>query len=78
MNIGEPLRTIIVEPLELPVNAPTVEPKSLNRNRSNLSRSTSRHRYEHPRLRRSNSWIPRLAMELRGMESALCSAQVVQ
>ena len=27
MNIGEPLRTIIVEPLELPVNAPTVEPK---------------------------------------------------
>jgi len=27
MNIGEPLRTIIVEPLELPVNAPTTEPK---------------------------------------------------
>ena len=27
MNIGEPLRTIIVEPLELPVYAPTVEPK---------------------------------------------------
>jgi hypothetical protein len=27
MNIGEPLRTIIVEPLELPVNAPTAAPK---------------------------------------------------
>jgi len=26
MNIGEPLRTIIVEPLELPVDAPAVEP----------------------------------------------------
>ena len=26
MKIGEPLRTIIVEPLELPVNAPAVEP----------------------------------------------------
>jgi hypothetical protein len=27
MNIGEPLRTIIVEPLELPVNAPASEPE---------------------------------------------------
>jgi hypothetical protein len=27
MNIGEPPRTIIVEPLELPVNAPAVEPE---------------------------------------------------
>jgi hypothetical protein len=27
MNIGEPLRTIIVEPLELPVNVPTAEPE---------------------------------------------------
>jgi hypothetical protein len=27
MNIGEPLRTIIVEPLELPVNAPGVKPE---------------------------------------------------
>jgi len=27
MHIGEPLRTIIVEPLELPVNAPAVEPE---------------------------------------------------
>ena len=27
MNIGEPLRTIIVEPLELPVNEPAVEPE---------------------------------------------------
>lgn len=26
MHIGEPLRTIIVEPLELPVNDPTAEP----------------------------------------------------
>ena len=26
MKIGEPLRTIIVEPLELPVNEPTAEP----------------------------------------------------
>jgi len=26
MNIGEPLRTIIVEPLELPVDAPSIEP----------------------------------------------------
>jgi hypothetical protein len=26
MHIGEPLRTIIVEPLELPVTAPTAEP----------------------------------------------------
>ena len=26
MQIGEPLRTIIVEPLELPVNEPTAEP----------------------------------------------------
>jgi hypothetical protein len=26
MNIGEPLCTIIVEPLELPVEAPAVEP----------------------------------------------------
>jgi hypothetical protein len=26
MNIGEPLRTIIVEPLELPVNTPTKDP----------------------------------------------------
>jgi hypothetical protein len=27
MQIGEPLRTIIVEPLELPVKQPTVEPE---------------------------------------------------
>lgn len=27
MNIGEPLRTIIVEPIELPVNDPVVEPE---------------------------------------------------
>jgi hypothetical protein len=27
MNIGEPLRTIIVEPLELPVDQPAVEPE---------------------------------------------------
>ena len=27
MDIGEPFRTIIVEPLELPVNAPTAEPQ---------------------------------------------------
>jgi hypothetical protein len=27
MQIGEPLRTIVVEPLELPVNAPAVEPE---------------------------------------------------
>jgi hypothetical protein len=27
MHIGEPLRTIIVEPLELPVNAPAIEPE---------------------------------------------------
>jgi hypothetical protein len=26
MRIGEPLRTIVVEPLELPVNAPATEP----------------------------------------------------
>ena len=26
MHIGEPLRTIIVEPLELPVDVPAVEP----------------------------------------------------
>jgi hypothetical protein len=25
MHIGEPLRTIVVEPLELPVNAPPVD-----------------------------------------------------
>jgi hypothetical protein len=28
MHIGEPLRTIIVEPLELPVDAPAIEPES--------------------------------------------------
>jgi len=27
MQIGEPLRTIIVEPLELPVNEPRAEPE---------------------------------------------------
>lgn len=27
MQIGEPLRTIIVEPLELPVNEPSAEPE---------------------------------------------------
>jgi hypothetical protein len=27
MNIGEPLRTIVVEPLELPVKEPAVEPE---------------------------------------------------
>ena len=27
MQIGEPLRTIVVEPLELPVNPPAVEPE---------------------------------------------------
>jgi hypothetical protein len=27
MQIGEPLRTIVVEPLELPVNKPAVEPE---------------------------------------------------
>jgi len=27
MHIGEPLRTIIVEPLELPVDAPALEPE---------------------------------------------------
>ena len=27
MEIGEPLRTIIVEPLELPVDDPAVEPE---------------------------------------------------
>ena len=28
MKIGEPLRTIVVEPLELPVNDPTAAPES--------------------------------------------------
>ena len=28
MNIGEPLRTIIVEPLELPVGTPAPEPET--------------------------------------------------
>jgi hypothetical protein len=28
MQIGRPLRTIIVEPLEVPVNEPGVEPKA--------------------------------------------------
>jgi hypothetical protein len=27
MQVGEPLRTIIVEPLEVPVNQPTREPE---------------------------------------------------
>lgn len=27
MQIGEPLRTIVVEPLELPVGEPTAEPE---------------------------------------------------
>jgi len=27
MNIGEPLRTIILEPLELPVDPPAAEPE---------------------------------------------------
>jgi hypothetical protein len=27
MQIGEPLRTIVVEPLELPVSEPTAEPE---------------------------------------------------
>jgi len=27
MNIGEPLRTIVVEPLKLPVTDPAVEPE---------------------------------------------------
>lgn len=27
MYIGEPLRTIVVEPLELPVNEPNAEPE---------------------------------------------------
>jgi hypothetical protein len=27
MQIGEPLRTIVVEPLELPVNEPAIEPE---------------------------------------------------
>lgn len=27
MNIGEPVRTIVVEPLELPVNDPNAEPE---------------------------------------------------
>jgi hypothetical protein len=27
MQIGEPLRTIVVEPLELPVNKPSAEPE---------------------------------------------------
>lgn len=27
MNIGEPLRTIVVEPLELPIDAPAIEPE---------------------------------------------------
>jgi hypothetical protein len=30
MQIGKPLRTIIVEPLELPVQAPKTEPKPAN------------------------------------------------
>ena len=29
MQIGEPLRTIVVEPLELPVNQPTAEPETV-------------------------------------------------
>jgi hypothetical protein len=28
MQIGKPLRTIVVEPLELPVQQPTVEPET--------------------------------------------------
>jgi hypothetical protein len=27
MQIGEPLRTIVVEPLEIPVNKPSAEPE---------------------------------------------------
>jgi hypothetical protein len=30
MQIGEPLRTIVVEPLELPVQEPTAEPEPAN------------------------------------------------
>jgi hypothetical protein len=30
MQIGEPLRTIIVEPLELPVREPKAEPEPAN------------------------------------------------
>ena len=29
MHIGDPVRTIIVEPLELPVNVPTPPPENL-------------------------------------------------
>jgi hypothetical protein len=29
MQIGEPLRTIVVEPLELPVKQPTAEPEPI-------------------------------------------------
>jgi hypothetical protein len=51
---------------------------NLNRNRNNPSPSQSRRRYEHPGLYRSNNWVPRLAMELHGMEPALHSAEVTQ
>ena len=51
---------------------------NLNRNRNNPSPSKSRRRYEHPGLYRSNNWVPRMAMELHGMEPALRSVEVIQ
>ena len=38
MQIGDPVRTIVVEPLELPVNQPTGEPEPAAGQNANRSR----------------------------------------
>jgi len=49
MQFGKPLRTIVVEPLELPVNEPTVAPEPQPKRRRRIP-SRCQSRREHPRL----------------------------
>ena len=62
MQIGDPLRTVIVEPLELPVEEPTTEPRPEQRTRRTLYLSRCRPRRENSRSHFADRRPPRLAV----------------
>ena len=77
MQIGEPLRTIIVEPLELPVSEPSFEPKP-SLSLWNLNLSKYQPRYERARLHFADRCLSRLAVGLCSLLDVYTAAQVFE
>ena len=80
MQIGKPLRTIVVEPLELPVEQPTrePEPEPIQSPEPNLSHSRCQPSNEHPRLHFAHCRLPCLEVGHQGVEVALRRAVEAQ